>query len=77
MASMRNAATNRASLKLDRQVNLKTSSFKSRLPPASSGSAVHRSNLAFLASEGFKNDDGGFLFIFVDLFDFGISLPKM
>ncbi|KAL5538182.1 hypothetical protein UlMin_043680 [Ulmus minor] len=58
MASMRNAATNRASLKLDRQVNLKTSSFKSRLPPASSGSAVRRSSPASLASGGFKNDDG-------------------
>ncbi|PON35227.1 Kinesin-like protein [Parasponia andersonii] len=52
------AAAYKAGVKLDRPLNLKSSSFKSRLPPNSAGSAVRRSSPASFASGGFKGDDG-------------------
>ncbi|KAF3439967.1 hypothetical protein FNV43_RR18245 [Rhamnella rubrinervis] len=49
--SAHRTAAHKASPKLDRPLNLKTSSFKSRLPPQSSGSAIRRTS-----SGGFKDE---------------------
>lgn len=51
----------RGNLKLDRPLNLRTS-FKSRLPQQSSGSAIRRSSPASFGTGGYK-DDGGSSFV--------------
>ncbi|KAB2634438.1 armadillo repeat-containing kinesin-like protein 2 [Pyrus ussuriensis x Pyrus communis] len=56
MAS-RNYVVQRGAVKLDRPVNFRTSSFKSRLPPSQSpGSALHRSSPALFGSAASKDD---------------------
>ncbi|KAM0968068.1 hypothetical protein ACFX13_016798 [Malus domestica] len=60
--ALRNDVVQRGAVKLYRPINFRTSSFKSRLPPQSPGSALCRSSPALFGSATSKDDGDQFLF---------------